>query len=81
MDCGALPNNITKYVDSGITTQITILSIGGVAYSDSYCITLPYISDGRVRILYVIASNQIGISSNSDYSHYTQSYITLEYYK
>lgn len=81
IDFGALPDTATKYVSSGIDSQISILSMGGVAWSSSYYVTIPYIATNQARLVYAVQTNEVGIATTADYSGYSDCYVTLEYYK
>ncbi len=86
IDCGALPNNDVKTVDSGLT-NVNVYKIEGVAIrdSDKTVFPIPYVvSDNvqyQVSISFNNASGVITLSTGSDRSAFTHTYITLYYTK
>lgn len=84
VDCGALTNNTTKTVAHGISL-VGLLSIKGISLNptNGTTIPLPYVGTGGINYMvsmFVNLSN-IYITPQSDYTGYTKTYVTLEYYK
>lgn len=82
---GALPNNATKSVAHGITVtdNVTFTRIYGTSNdlaAKSY-IPLPYASATGDNIELYIDDTNVNITTGSDWSAYTTTYIVLEYLK
>ena len=84
VDCGALPNNTTKTVDSGLN-NVQVKSMFGYAMESSgWIIPLPFVPAGNINercMLQFSDTNSIRIYTNSNLSSYASSYITLQYTK
>lgn len=86
VNIGVLPNNTTKTVNSGITTNIYITKLYGVAWSSNYdnYLTLPDVHPGGLaystRLYYTNSNRSINIYSTSDRSGFT-GIVVLEYTK
>lgn len=86
VDCGALPNNNVKTVDSGLT-NVNVYKIEGAAIrdSDKTVFPIPYVvSDNvqyQVSVSFNNASGIITLSTGSDRSAFTNTYIILYYTK
>lgn len=82
IDFGALPNNTSKFVASGLT-GVSVKSIFGTAIaSDGFTVTVPHAElsgTGSIDVSY-LADNNVRISTDYDYSEYS-SCITLQYTK
>lgn len=82
IDFGALPNNTSKSVASGLT-GVSVKSIFGTAMaSNGFTVTLPHAElsgTGSIDVSY-LADNNVRISTDYDYSAYS-SCITLQYTK
>lgn len=79
---GALPNNTTKALSSGLT-GVNVVNIGGSATNASgFTTTIPHPEtggNGDIQIDF-LSTNEIRIKTNSDYSGFT-GYVTLYYTK
>jgi hypothetical protein len=83
VDCGALPNNTSKDVATGIDfTVCNVIKIEGVAKntstSNTDTIPMPF---SNVVTIGTTKPGNVSISTTGNFSIYTQSYITLEYTK
>ena len=82
IDCGELPNGTEKSVSHGITNLDTIISINGVAISSENTIPLPYIHQTTTDIVQILCTpTEVKITTTSDKTAYTKSYVTIEYTK
>lgn len=82
IDCGELPNGTEKSVPHGITNLDTIISINGVAISSENTIPLPYIHQTTTDIVQILCTpTEVKITTTSDKTAYTKSYVTVEYTK
>lgn len=82
IDCGELPNGTEKSVSHGITNLDTIISINGVAISSENTIPLPYIHQTTTDIVQILCTpTEVKITTTSDKTAYTKSYVTVEYTK
>ena len=81
VDCGALPNNITKEVTHNISNINIITSISGTSWdSTGTTIPLPTTSSTSSVELYADKS-KIGITTTTDKSNLTNSNVIIEYTK
>lgn len=83
IDCGALPNNTSKDVATGIDfTVCNVIKIEGVAKNTSTgntdTIPMPF---SNVVTIGTTKTGNVSISTTGSFSNYTQSYVTLEYIK
>lgn len=83
IDFGALPNATTKNVAHGITGFLGVISIKGTSQSNAGSIPVPHISSSNISnsLSITMSNTSISITAPIDYSHYTQTFVTLEYYK
>jgi len=85
VDCGALPNNGTKNVNHNIANLKRIINFSGCAYrsvGDIVNIPLPYVgNNSNLNTVLYVGSTIIGITTFSDRSAFTESYVTLQYTK
>ena len=91
IDCGALPNNTSKSVSTGITTSINLINISGLAYNSSnYYITLPFVHTTTIGTQCSLrfdgsttgsSPNSVILIAGSDMSSYTSSFVIIEYTK
>lgn len=81
-DFGALPNNATKTLSSGLT-DVNVVKMDGIAISvNGFTTTIPHPEiggNGDIQIEF-LATKEIRIKTNSDYSAFT-GYVTLLYTK
>lgn len=90
-DCGALPNNNTKFVQTGyLVSEITVVEIFGVAHNSNTNATLPiaraWSATGSSYVIdaIAIANNDdmaIRIGTLVDLSSYDKTYVTIQYTK
>lgn len=81
-DFGALPNNTMKIISSGLI-DVNVVKIDGIAISSNgFTTTIPHPEiggNGDIQIDF-LATNEIRIRTNSDYSRFT-GYVTIQYTK
>lgn len=82
VDCGALPKNSSKEIDTGLSNVI-VVDMRGIAYKSSYGHTLPNPAMGNAleEWYYDYSTNKIVITTHEDRSSYTNVYVTLRYTK
>ena len=85
IDCGALPNNSVKEIDTGLTNvSIAKPLLGYALHTNGTQINLPHTSTsslaGQVTVN-LNNSGKIAISTGSDRSGFTKSYIEFYYTK
>lgn len=79
IDCGALPNTTTKSVAHNISNADMIFIQCGFAYaSTGSIIPIPY---GSQVLLEIAKADNIKITTTSNYSAYTNSYVIVRYTK
>lgn len=82
---GALPNATSKNVAHGITNIGYIVSINGVAQRNSpfRVVNIPYAhaTDLATQIQLVMGDTYITIYTASDWSSFTNNYVTIRYIK
>lgn len=80
VDCGVLPNNTTKTVQTGIPSIHRPLSVSGVAFSSSnWVLVLPVVGNDLNVDLTLTNASTIRLRSNFDASVYS-AFVTIEYY-
>lgn len=80
VDCGVLPNNTTKTVQTGISSMHKPLSVSGVAFTSlNWVEVLPLHVDNLSIDLSLMNASSIRLKSNFDASAYS-AFITIEYY-
>ena len=90
INCGALPNNTTKYVATEISAS-QIISMEGVAITDpagddkAICLPLPFVGGSGTYIglyVHILSTDYISLrlTTDADRSAYT-GYVTLQYTK
>ena len=82
ISCGALPNNAIKHVALGINNLRMIISSSGFA-TDNLTLYMPIpvsFPDG-VSASFYITKKDIVLNTTTDYTYYSDTYITLEYTK
>lgn len=85
ISCGALPNNTTKEVSTGITNIDTVVSLNGITSSTSRAIPLqaPNTTSNAssIQMNYDLSKNCIYFRTGSDQSIYTNTVVTIQYTK
>jgi hypothetical protein len=83
VDCGALPNNTTKTVPSGISNVADMVKISGFSKDASGgCLPMPFVSTtSPVAVSYNASNNQISITTSQNRTNYISTSIILEYTK
>ena len=82
VDCGALPNKTEKTVAYGISNLGYVVSIDGFATNLTNHYALPFItSTGSDQVVVSVNATNIRVTSASDRSNITTSYVTLQYTK
>ena len=81
-----MPNSTTKTIAHGISSYSGIISLHGTAKNPTggTTISLPYVnpSEGHTYLVMLrINGANIEIKGTDNYSSYTQTYVTLEYYR
>lgn len=84
VDTGALPNNTTKRVSSGLTNETVRFMYGAATHTTSGdVIPLPRTTATQITsqctLRYYAETNEIGMSTGSDLSEFGSSYVVLEY--
>lgn len=82
VDCGQLPNNASKVVNTGVKIK-NLVKLEGCAFSPSEnaWVLLPHSAATSLNIGIAVLNNSIEISTNSDRTDYTSSYVIMEYTK
>lgn len=82
ISCGALPESSQKLVGSGLS-NVAVIDIRGIAISQGAMIPLPYISvlNQHVQLHYSASTNHVVITTTTDLSSYTESYVYILYVK
>lgn len=86
VDCGALPNNANKTVAHGITSfsQITVTRLYGAATNPgTTAIPIPFANPIGVAesvALFIDATN-VNITTGTDRTAYTSTFVVIEYYR
>lgn len=78
VNCGALPNNTTKAVETGITPD-TVISVRGVAFDNNYLLPMPYFAE--INVYFNRTDNKVYFVTQKDMSNYTNCYMIIEYTK
>lgn len=83
VDCGALPNNTIKSIEHGISNADTFVNEFGMAKSSVQTLNLPLVNPATLAnaINIWVDTTYIKIQSATNYSTYTETYITLLYTK
>ena len=81
VETGTLPNNTVKYVAHGISNLSKVVSLTGMASNASYSLALPHISNSNFSVEVEIEGANIDISTLSNMSGYTSSFVVIEYTK
>lgn len=84
IDCGALPNNTTKQVDSSVTGISRIINMCGYAYKSSNYQTIPIgfpASSGAVSLSFYSDTGKVNITTTTDRSAFAESYVVIQYTK
>lgn len=84
ISCGALPNKTLKNVAHGISNLNKVVNLYGMAYNNSYWSSLPKVHDKDINIQCAIYENSTNImieGRETDFSGFTESYITIQYTK
>lgn len=79
-DCGALPNTNIKEVSSGLT-NVRVIKFDGFAESPTDSLVIPLGYMGDIGIYYNYSANTVSLTSKSDLSVYTSSYVVIYYTK
>lgn len=80
----SLPNATTVNVDSGITDELTIITLRGVAYTSSFTLLIPHISINASQIItiyYNKANHFFQINTSSTDRRDYMGYVIIEYTK
>lgn len=83
IDCGALPNNSSKFVEHHISNIDKVVSISAVGIKSSGTTPIPYINTDNLSYqiqFELVTSTDIKIYTKFDYSD-TNAYVTLQYTK
>lgn len=82
IDCGQLPNNSAKTINTGIKIKAPI-TLCGIAFDPSLnrYIPLPLPASTNYNVSVVIQDNNIEINTNYNRSNFTSSHVILEYTK
>lgn len=83
INTGSLPNNTVKNVAHGISNLRRAVKLYGYAFrsSNSITIPLPYASTAEWTVGLNVADSNISITTFSDRTPYTESYVIVEYTK
>ena len=88
MNFGLIPNTNVKTVAHGISGAVGFLSVSGVAFrSDGVCRPMPVAvlsnaTSGTVQLINLYVNNTyVYVETNDNFSTFTSSYVTIEYYK
>ncbi len=87
VDCGAMPNNEIKTIQSNISDMDFLISISGIMYNPTSTdfATLPYIHavgiESQIMMYYTKTTGLISIRARSDRTAFKQTYAFLEYTK
>jgi hypothetical protein len=78
VDIGALPNDDEKRVASGVPVGATVLSVNGYTKGTATTLCIPSVS---VPVFYDDATQELVITTDSDMTSFTESFVVLEYVK
>jgi hypothetical protein len=78
VDIGALPNDDEKRVASGVPVGATVLSVNGYTKGTATTLCIPSVS---VPVFYDDATQELVITTDSDMTSFTESFVVLEYIK
>lgn len=84
VDCGALPNNTSKVVSSGLTNIFVISAFGfAKTATGDYSVPIPSPTTNNKNLQLNInqSTGDMTLYSADDYSSYTNSFVILEYTK
>jgi hypothetical protein len=78
VDFGALPDTDEKRVASGVPVGATVLSVNGYTKGTATTLCIPSVS---VPVFYDDATQELVITTDSDMTSFTESFVVLEYVK
>lgn len=90
ISCGALPNNSVTTIATGVSSINRVINIEGYSRrnTDGLILPLPYVDKtisgsnvASVDLVYVASSNVIRITTGTDRSAFTETYVTIQYTK
>ena len=81
VDFGALPNAEEKRVASGVPIGATVLSVKGYTKDVLDTVTTLFIPSVSVTVFYDDATQEVVITTASDMTSFTESFVVLEYVK
>lgn len=83
INTGSLPNSANKEVAHGISNLRRVVNLHGYAFraSDSVTLPLPYASTVELTVRLVADGSNIRVTTSSDRTNYTESYVIVEYTK